>query len=243
MVKKITWKTLITNNSATNIISPYLADLKNIDDFLNDSLEVTGTQLQSLATYVEDKFLKSNLTLVWENLPIYISSWKEYDSRFMNLLSNKLREYIAFYNKVLTDEGVQRDLVYSKTYGNTGSSSTTDRGINSSTPQNSNLYDSQHPESDSLFDQAIADYASTINKDKSSSQSSSSGNSKTKVNGVTWEEAKKNVQMMFFNELKEFIVSIPERIYSWYSLETIPVPELNLLFCEYRRNIWEMINE
>lgn len=248
MIKRIKWSKLCEQVNAKNALSAeVLSNLDTIDGLINEmTSDITTDLLFTLGRCVQEDFLdpdSNSSNKVWDDLHIYVSSFKETDSRFIYLLANKLREYIAFYEKVLTNEGVQRNLVYSKEYGNEGSSSSTDRGTDSVTPQNSNLYDSQHPESDTLFDQAIANYASSINKNKTSSTSSSSGSSDTTVTGVTWEESKKNIQMMFFNELKDYIMSIPERIYSWYSLETIPAPELCKLFLEYRKAIWDLVNE
>lgn len=246
MVKKIKWYRLMNNISAEDCIQDLTDDIYDIDDLVNSHLNYsTPISLKNLTDRILNAIDDSGVenSSIWGSMYIYISSWKEYDNRFIYLIEAKLREYLAFYEKVLTDEGVQRNLVYNKEYSNSGSASSVERGTDSVTPQNSNLYDSQHPESDSLFDEAIANYASSINKDKSSTTSSSSGSSGTSVTGVTWDEAKKNIQMLFFNELKDYLVSIPERIYSWYSLETIPAPELCKLFLEYRKAIWDLVNE
>ena len=242
-VKRITWKTLVTQINATNVMVGLDAELKAIDDALNAYSEsMSSTELKDLANYVDNNFLKSSGTK-WENLTVYTSSFKDSDERFILLMKNKLREYVLFYKKVLEDEGIQRNMVYSKEYSNSGSASSTNRGTESVTPQNSNLYDSEHPESDSLFDQAIANFASSINKDKNSSNSSSSGDSSTTVTGASWEEAKENLKYLFFNELKEYIASIPERIYSYYSLDSLPAPEIIKKTFEYLVTMEELMHE
>ena len=244
MVKKIKWSVLMNQISAEDCIHDLISDISDIDELLNSYIEDSSiASLENISTVVESIIDDSGNSSIWKDMNIYVSSWKEYDNRFIYLIQAKLREYLAFYKKILTDEGIQRNLVYSKEYSNSGSASSVERGTDSVTPQNSNLYDSQHPESDALFDEAIANYASGINKNKGSTTSSSSGSSGTSVTGVTWDEAKKNIQMLFFNELKDYLVSIPERIYSWYSLETIPAPELCKLFLEYREAIWDLVNE
>ena len=226
-VKKLKWPQLMTNLNPAVILEVMEADIDEIDSAINDELQGGGEGLGDLKNEIY-RILYPNPESgnVWQDLDIYISSFKEHDRRFIFLLQAKLREYVAFYRRVLTDAGVQRQLVYSKLYNNSGSANSTERGTTSVTPQNSNLYDPQHPESDSLFDVAIANFASNIDKNKASSTSSSQGNSSTTVTGTTWEEGKKNLQMLFFNELKDYMMSIPERIYSYYSLETIPAPEL-----------------
>ena len=224
-VKKLKWVSLMATINPSSILSSYSSDFSAIDTLLNAQVSANVSELNNLYVSVAG-FLSALPSNKWADLDIYISSWKQYDDRFIRLLGNKIREYIGFYKKILTDNGVQRNLVYAKTYNASGSASSTERGFNSTTPQNSSLYDSTHPESDSLFDQAIADYASSIDKNKASSTTSSQGGSRTTVSGTTWDEQKKNLLMFFYNELKDFIMSIPERIYHYYSLETIPAPEL-----------------
>jgi len=234
-VKKITWKTLMTQISAKTELELFVNDITSLDDALNENLGYSAKPLKLLMESVTEDIMTPSNQGLWKDLPIWVSSYRENDKRFVYLVSSKLREYIGFYKKILEDEGVQRRLVYSKEYSNLGSASSTERGTDSVTPQNSNLYDSEHPESDSLFDEAIANYASSINKNKANSSTSSSGDSVTNVTGTTWEEQKKNLQMFYYNELKEYIMSLPERFYSYYSLETIPAPELFKMFVDNLR--------
>ena len=239
-ILKKTWNQLIEQNSPASIITGVISDLENIDTLLNEKSEgISGSYLKDLANHVKTALLSQNG--IWKNLPIFVSSYKFEDKRIIHLISNKLREYVLFYEKLVTDEGVSRNLSYAKEYANSGSASNVERGTQSETPQNSNLYDSEHPESDSLFDEAIADFASNINKNKSSQASSSEGSSTTLVTGGTWEEQKKSIELMFFNELKEYIVSIPERIYSWYSIDTVPFTELKVMEAEYLKDLAELL--
>ena len=237
-IKRIKWTQLVTQLDAQDILDDTAQELEYIDDKIN---ALTGSmaskELKDLMKYVDDYHLKPSDSLVWKDLDIYVSSFKENDRRFILLLKNKLRDYIGFYRKILTDTGIQRALVYAKSYENDGNSSSIERGTDSVTPQNSNLYDSEHPESDALFDQAIADFASSIDKNKASSSSHSEGGSTTNVTGVTWEEGKKNLQLVFYNELKDYIMSLPERIYSYYSIDTIPAPELLKKFAQHLREV------
>ena len=245
-VKKIKWITLVTQNSAHEVITPLRSEIEDIDNLLNGE-DISVDMLKELAQYVVDYHLKGevegqpNDNLIWKDMPVYTSSWNEKDRRFILLLKNKLREYVLFYKKILTDKGVQRALSYAKTYENDGNASSTERGTDSATPQNSNLYDSEHPESDALFDKAIADFASSINKNKANSESHSEGGSTTNVTGTTWEEGKKNIQLIFYNELKEYIMSLPDRIYSHYSLETMPAPMLCKKMIEHLEEVGDMI--
>lgn len=247
MVKKIKWKTLMSQISARGVLytADILNEITNIDDLINVLVDdnFAPSFLEDLYEYVMSDVINVSDDGIWADMDVYTSSWVEKDKRYIYLLANKLREYIGFYKKVLTDEGVQRHLVYSKEYANDGNSNNVDRNINSDVPQNSNLYDPQHPESNSVFDQAIADYASSIAKNKADATSHTEGTSGTTVSGTTWDEAKKNIQMMFYNELKDFIYSLPERIYSLYSLDTIPAPELIKKMIEHYHEVWDMIHE
>ena len=241
-IKKITWKQLMSNLSSADLFSGLEAELANIDSELDNSLDsYSQTPIKDIVTYIKTYIVTDSNNGIWKDLPIYVSSFRENDLRFMHLLKAKIREYLGFYYKIITDEGVQRHLVYAKSYGNDGSSSAIERGFNSNTPQNSMLYNAVEATADTNFDQAIADYASTIDKNKSKTTSHTEGTSDTTVSGTTWEEGKKNVELFFFNELKDYLFSIPERIYHYYSLETIPAPELFKKFIEHLEEVREIV--
>ena len=246
-VKKIKWKTLINQIQASSIL--FNADLESaiddIDDLIDEQIGENADigSLGDLLGYIKSDIITDSNNGIWADLMVYTSSYIENDKRLLYLLLNKLREYVGFYKKILTDNGVQRALVYSKTYQNNGSSNNIDRNINSDVPQNSNLYDSEHPTSNALFDQAIADFASSIAKNKADATSHTDGTSGTNVTGTTWEEGKANIQMMFYNELKDYIYSLPERIYSIYSLDSVPAPELVKKVYEYYHNLRDLVNE
>lgn len=240
MIQKKTWDELITNNEAHDILDDVAQEAQYIDSKLNEQTQsFRSHDLEDLVTYVRTYMLSING--VWKDLPIYVSSFKFNDKRIIHLIKNKVREYLLFYRKLVTDNGVSRNLSYVKNYTNAGTASSVERGTNSETPQNSSLYNPAQPESDSLFDEAIADYASNINKNKASSESSNEGNSETLVTGGTWEEQKKNLQLVFFNELKEYIISIPDRIYSYYSIDTIPFTELQVFRGKYYKDLADLL--
>lgn len=241
-IKKMKWSELMTKVLPSRVTSK-LSDLATlVTNVNNKQVSLIGySALSALYNEVNIALCQDNNNpSQWKDLIIFVSSFKESDCRFTQLLIQKLYEYAGFYYKVLDDEGVQRHLIYGKTYSNNGSASSMERGTDSVTPQNSSLYDSTHPESDTLFDQAIADYASSINKNKSSTTSSSYGGSTTDVTGVTWEEQKKNLQMLFYNELCDYLMSIPERIYAYYSIDTVPAPELAKMMYNHIHEVMEM---
>lgn len=241
-IKKIKWETLMTNLGISTLFADVEEEVTAIDSALNDQFETYDeTPLKDLVKYLKDYVVTNSVQGIWKGLPIYISSYKENDKRFVHLLKAKIREYLGFYLKILTDSGVQRHLVYAKSYENDGNSSAIERGFNSNTPQNSMLYNAVEATADTNFDQAIADYASTIDKNKSKTTSHTDGTSDTTVSGTTWEEAKRNVELFYFNELKDYLFSLPERIYHYYSLETIPAPELFKKFIEHLEEVREIV--
>lgn len=244
---KKTWNELIVSVDAQDIFDDISQELEEIDNYINNNLgSFRSKDLKDLMNYVDRYLLKPTelepyvYINVWEKLPIYVSSYKFNDRRFILLLKNKLREYVGFYRKLTKDKGVSRNLSYKKDYLNSGEASSVERGTDSETPNYSALYDSQHPESDTLFDKAIAEYASSIRKNKASSTNRNAGSSLTEVKGSTWEEEKKNLELLFFNELKEFIASIPERIYSYYAVDTVPFTELTKEYFSYLHSLKEI---
>ena len=240
MIQKKTWDELITNNEANTILDNIATEVAYIDSKLNEQfVSFNSNDLEDLVNYVKTYMLSVNG--VWKDLHIYVSSFKFNDKRIIHLIKNKVREYLLFYRKLVTDSGVSRNLSYKKNYINSGNASSVERGTNSETPQNSSLYNPSQPESDSLFDEAIADYASNINKNKASTESSNEGSSETLITGGTWVEEKKNLQLVFFNELKEYIISIPDRIYSYYSIDTVPFTELQVLRGKYYEELADLL--
>ena len=310
MIQKLKWTQLMSNVIGASCISPFHNSLASIDTLLNAKLPVSvtgGSGLADMEKYIVDHILVTDETeSIWKDLPIYVSSYKAYDKRFIKLIFNKMREYIDFYYKILTDNGVARRLIYSKDYNNYGRTSSSEnaslskagsdtttygegssvtsnadgqtsgnsRKIRSETPAYTGLYDSTAGEvTNTLFDQAIANYASSLDKDKSdssyqdngftearkdsseekiidethtsaktgSNDVENQGSSETVVSGVSWEEQKKNLSLLFYNELKEFINSVPEMIYHHYAIDTVPFTELTVEYFKYLYALGDML--
>ena len=329
-VQKMKWQNLMSNNT---LLYPSAQSKKYFLDNLVNDIQAVDTAFASLfGSYtgsIYDLFVAMRLLTndysnnnPWYDMNIWTSSFKSKDKRVMFFIQNKLAEYVGFYKKVLTDAGVSRALMYTKTYQNAGNTSsntsntisesssntkntTTNsqkantkggsstrnnssnvnedgRKITSETPQNSMLWDSTTSSvTNAKFDQAIADYASRLEKNKvgregqeaetistnetdnttengtegvmgtstgsttdsgsGSSTTANSGNSTTNVTGVTWEEARKNLSLMFFNELKDYIMRIPEMIYSYYSIDTMPFTDLTIEYFGYLHSLFESV--
>lgn len=329
-VQKMKWQSLMNNVAVFNpsveqrklFLDDLRTDIQDIDSALAELFEGYSGSMTSLfdnMRYITNKFNNEN---PWFDMKIWVSSFKANDKRVMYFIQSKLGEYVGFYKKVLTDAGVSRALMYSKTYQNAGNTSsntsntisesssntkntTTNsqkantkggsstrnnssnvnedgRKITSETPQNSMLWDSTSASiTNAKFDQAIADYASRLEKNKvnregqeaetittnetdnttengtegvmgtstgsttdsgsGSSTTANSGNSTTNVTGVTWEEARKNLSLIFFNELKDYIMRIPEMIYSYYSIDTMPFTDLTKEYFDYLDSLFESV--
>lgn len=243
-IKKSKWKDLLTNLLNSNVVTAWAKVDVAIDDVVTaQSAKFGDSNIGILYNEIKSVLCMDPLNeSMWKDLLIYTSSFKENDRRFLVLLAQKALEYTCFYEKILTDSGVQRALIYAKSYGNDGTSSTVERATNSTTPQNSNLYNADEEVADTMFDEAIANFASNIDKNKGASTSHTEGESTTNVSGVTWDEQRKNLQMVYYGELCNYLMSIPEKIYSYYSLDTIPAPELTKLFFKHIKEVMEMFN-
>lgn len=241
-IQKMKWQELMTTVIPSRVVSSF-TDLGTLVTAVYN-LQKTMFGASDIKLIYDELMImlcqSQNEDSAWKDMLIYTSSFKSADCRYVELLFQKAIEYAGFYKKILTDVGLQRSLVYGKTYTNNGSASSTERGTNSVTPQNSALYPSGQETEDELFDRAIADYASALDKNKSSTQTSSYGGSTTNVTGTTWEESKKNMQMIYYHELCNYLYSIPEKIYGYYSLDTMPIPELAKQFKNYIDDIIEM---
>lgn len=288
-VIKKKWNRFVGDLGAYSLLADFNGYITGLDDLRRTKLNVNDPEgIEDLFDYVMEHFIKYNPVTnsnYWKDMDIFLSSFKQYDTRFINLIRLKLQEYVGFYKKVLTDNGVTRALLYSKSYQNlansssetsressqdntettsssaSGSRNELGRKIHSETPQNSSLYNATESTADTLFDTAIADYASNLDRNKVSSSSSDSesgssrlqgsqedsatgstetsneGSSSTSVTGTTWEEGQKNLELVFYNELKEYIARIPEMIYNHYSIDTKPFTELQKDFYDYIKSL------
>lgn len=244
-VVKMKWSELMTKvfpsrlSASISNLTTAVTSANNLQAELIGSSNILNVYNEMLIILCQNQ----NVVSPWKDLYIYGSSFKLEDCRYAQLLLQKALEYTGFYKKILTDEGIQRHLVYGKSYSNSGTASSTERGTDSVTPQNSNLYNPVEATADTMFDEAIGNYASSINKNKASSSSSSSGSSTTNVSGTTWEEEKRNMEMLFYSELINYIATIPERIYSYYALDTMPAPELMKNFVGYLDEVRDIFKD
>lgn len=214
-VLKITWNDFITEHvsALSDMCLPLYNLLEEVDDlFFSKISEGTSPHyLKESLPYISEKFFTPNLS-IWDKMPIFVSSYKFEDKRFINELSVRLLQYIAFYKKILTDDGVARKLVSKRTYSSESDVTGDYKNYESETPQ-TNLTN---------FDDAI-DYASRLEKNEDSRKTEKSGESDYELKSFNWDEALRNMKMVFYNDLVRYINSLPVLIYNYYALDEYPV--------------------
>lgn len=180
---------------------------------------------------VVDSYLTPNNENVWKDLDIWLSSFKQRDKRIFNQIKLKLLQYLGFYKRILTDNGVARSVITHRTYSDKNVSSGENSSAYSETPQ-VNIAGGSIPTLDELME-----YLSNVTKNKDDIETNRDGESDLDVKSKTWDEEHKNLNMIFYNTLCEYIASIPKIIYNYYSLDTNPVPDLVSKSFEYFRSL------
>lgn len=226
-VKKMMWDELLSqNNNLTSLISADIIQLgANVDSAFATKYSFTTT-IEDLLACIRDDYLKANG--LWKELPIWLSSFKEADKRFVLKVQDNLTRYLAFYTKMITDEGLQRKLVIDKGFSNEAHSQTGDKGYFSETPQIGLTN----------FDDAI-NYASNLTKNQGNADSAQSGTSYTREQEATWKEQMENLRFAFYNDLVEYIARIPNMAYSYFCLDGRPAGELQIEFRKYLIDVVE----
>ena len=207
--------------------------LDEIDSLFNTQIGYTPTNVVSLKdTYITivGQFLVSKPARVnlWKDMPIYMSSYDFNDFSKINEVYLRLLQYAGFYKKILTDKGLMRKVVTHRDYRNAGHNESTNKNIYSETPQ----------ASIASFD-TIINYVSNANKVDDESDSTTYGDSDLTVDSASWDEAEKNMKLIYYNDLISYINRIPHLIYSLYSLDTTPYTELQREYYEYIKVLYE----
>lgn len=214
---KKTWNDLITEHvtALSNMCLPLYDLLSNIDEkfYAKISEGTSPLYLSELLPYISENFFTPNNSL-WDEMPIYVSSYKFSDKRIINEISVRLLQYIGFYNKILTDDGVAREVVTHRTFASEGDNSGDYKNYESETPQIGLTN----------FDEAI-NYASRLEKNEDSRHTEKSGSSDYELKSFNWDEALRNMKLVFYDDLVRYINRIPELIYNYYSTDEIPVGE------------------
>ena len=221
----------------------------NVGDYSVDSLGIYAliTEVDNLFTYqcnpdatnynrikrlyeeIVDHFLTNvEADNYWADMPIFISSYKFKDKSPFGELLLRLTQYLGFYKRILTDEGLARSVVTHREYSNTGESDGNNKNYNSETPQITL----------NNFDDAIK-YASNLSKNEDHTESSTSGDSDLSVKSKSWDEEEKNLKYIFYNDLCDFIRKMPQWIYAQYSLDSMPSYDIVKETFNYFKDMYE----
>ena len=218
-VKKMKWIDLLGTNP--NLINPNTLQslLEECDTLFNSKLQTEETTPYAYTSLYDaydsmfnDYLSDDEVSNLWKDMDIFISSFKENDQRIYRELLVRLTQYLGFYKKVLIDDGVARKLVTHRTYSGTGSSDGSYKNYFSETPQIQLTN----------FDDAI-NYASNLEKNEDSRETSKEGESDYELKSFNWDEALKNMKMVFYNDLIRYINSIPLLVYNYFALDEYPV--------------------
>ena len=215
-ILKKTWQEQIqTNNFAEIINENVLTQGAEMDSIMLAKFGIV-TNISELLSYIKDYYLTNNELCVWKDMPIYLSSYKEKDKRVVFGLKDRLIKYIKFYNKMITEDGLAREMSIDRGFNNVSADSDTNKNYFSETPQ----------EELDNFENAIIKYASNLTKDERSRRANQNGTSYERAKNLTWDEGMKNLRLVFYNDLVEFITSIPNTLYTYYCLDSRPYPAL-----------------
>ena len=229
MIQKKLWTELLTSNHFENVISTDVLTLAGyIDTLMLQKFEI-NTSLQTYLTYIKTSFFSSEGNNQWSALNIFISSYSLGDQRFVYLLNDKLKKYLGFYNKFISQDGLAKTISVNRDYEDHSGSRNDNQNIHSELPQIEL----------NNFEDGIK-YASTLDKDSASGVVNTNGENSETRNEVTWDEAMENLRTMLFNDLIDYITNIPNMLFNHYSLDTTPYLEIIKSTFRYFENLSEV---
>lgn len=236
-VLKLTWNELLTGKPVLTK-AEYDGLFADIDELLNSKIDenLSVSLMKDVYDDVVDYYLTVGDNNNWKDLDIWLSSFKRNDRRIFNQIRLKLLQYLGFYKKILNDDGIARSVITHRSYSDSNSSSGTNNSAYSETPQ-VDVSTATLPDIEDTLQ-----YLSNVTHNKDDIEGSREGESDLTVSSKTWDEEQKNLSLIFYNALCEYVVRIPEMIYNYYCLETNPVPDLLLKSVDYfkaLRDIYE----
>ncbi len=227
---------MIQNNDGNFSLSQngLLLLISEVDElFTKQYREVTGTDFDKRLLNIYNEIVNNFMSKVeddnlWADMPIYLSSYKFKDKSPFGEVVLRLTQYLGFYKKILTDKGLIRKVITHRDFQNFGHSEGESKGYNSDTPQTT--LDN--------FEDSIK-FASALNKNEDETDTNSHGLSNLTVDSNSWEEAEKNLKLIFYNDLVTYVRSIPRLIYREYSLDTMPADAIVEETFKYFRDMYE----
>lgn len=161
-------------------------------------------------TYTYD----ASLTCPWDNLDIFISSFKPLGSHgFIHKVFYDLLRYLDAYKLLLTNDGFAKQVVYHRFFHSQDEADGNNKNYFSETPQVSS------------GDQALdnLEYLSNASKDFSHGETSLDSEDNSTQTSTSWEEARKNMEMVYYKDICRYIIKIPYLVYDYYALDDYPV--------------------
>lgn len=232
-IKIMKWNDLMTKiniNDCINNKSALYNVIKNLNDIYNEKVKGLGiTNPYNLTKMYE--VVIDIITKDWNDLDIGVSSFGINQLRVLDI-TNKYIQYVIWATKVVSDDGIAGIISNSRILGEKGVNTGKSKDTNSDLPQ-------VDVNSQSQFELDMS-YVSNINNNDSSSNYNRDVNETTNMKSRTWEQEVKNLQMVYMNEIVDYITKLPYTIYKAYSLDATPVP---LLISNYMKSFKDLYNE
>ena len=233
MIEKKTWNNfmeVLGQSGELTMFKDIYTKLSNIDtDYLDSSEKTRLINVYKRSMFImgldvgETVVYSPNLSS-WKDMPIYISSFKPFSRlEFIEKLLFDLHRYIDSYILLITDNGFAKQVI------TTGSLNIINNGNSSSKD-----YFSETPQDVHSGDEALEnlDYLSNASKNYVNTHDSSSQADESSQTTKTWEDNRRNMELVFFRDITYYIMKIPYLVYDYYALDQYPFPDTLKRFYE-----------
>lgn len=233
MIIKMTWTDFLTSiDNQIKLFTRSDSDYSKLLDQLETAINSKFKGIQPMKVKDMQEVVNSLLsdTGSWKDLNIYLSSYSLNGLRVLSIY-NKTVQYLSWALKVITDNGVAGKIANSRKLGENGTNTGKSKDTYSELPQVDTNTVSQ-------FELDIS-YVSNISNNDNNSTYNRDVNEESNVTSTTWKEEVDNLQMIYMNEICNYIMNIPYTIYRAYSLDSMPVNEL---VKAYYKSVKEVFN-
>ena len=228
MIQKKTWKEIksysgiIYLGNSINYCYNILKELfPNPSQYQGDPRNITILSVfSSMVEYFYYKLATSTYqynasnTSNWDDMAIFISSFKPLGSHgYIEKVFYDLARYLDAYKLLLTNDGFAKHVSYHRFYHSQDEADGNNKNYYSETPQVSS--------GDEALDNL--EYLSNASKDFSHGETSMDSEDTSTQTSTSWEEARKNMEMVYYKDLCRYIIKIPYLVYDYYALDDYPV--------------------
>lgn len=234
MIQKLKWiQILQDNNTGVYSLSQQgLIDLiDSVDTLYSQQLgsEDNDHRIKNIYQEIINHFVvNTKADNYWADMPIWVSSYNAKNKAPFGEVVLRLTQYLGFYKKILTDNGLARTVVTHRDYRNQGHSEGTNKNVNSETPQ------IQLQEFDDMLQ-----YVSQANKTEDQNNSTTFGDSDLTVESKSFDEQERNLKLVYYNDLCDYIRKIPHWLYSQYALDSLPATAIVEETFNYFKELYE----